>query len=93
MKTSPEVSSIGQEVIIVVAKATELFIADLAQKAYTKQSEGEKKLTYRDLSMVVKETESMEFLEDILPPKIVGRDYIRMRKAKEEAAKAAASES
>ncbi|XP_077990736.1 chromatin accessibility complex protein 1-like [Glandiceps talaboti] len=93
MKTSPEVSSIGQEAILLVAKATELFIADFAQKAHERETEGAKKLAYRDLAEVVGDTESMQFLADILPPKIVALDYIRARKAKaeEEAAKLAAA--
>ncbi|XP_077869659.1 chromatin accessibility complex protein 1-like, partial [Saccoglossus kowalevskii] len=62
MKTSPEVSSIGQDAIYLTTKATELFVADLALNAYKKETEGKNKMAYRDLAEVVEETERMQFL-------------------------------
>ncbi|XP_037658849.1 chromatin accessibility complex protein 1 isoform X2 [Choloepus didactylus] len=64
MKSSPEVSSINQEALVLTAKATELFVQYLATYSYKHGSGKEKKaLTYSDLSNTAEESETFQFLE------------------------------
>ncbi|XP_047639152.1 chromatin accessibility complex protein 1 isoform X2 [Phacochoerus africanus] len=63
MKSSPEVSSINQEALVLTAKATELFVQYLATYSYRHGSGREKKaLTYSDLSNSAEESETFQFL-------------------------------
>ncbi|XP_016063282.1 PREDICTED: chromatin accessibility complex protein 1 [Miniopterus natalensis] len=83
MKSSPEVSSINQEALVLTAKATELFVQYLATYSYRHGSGKEKKaLTYNDLSNTAEESETFQFLADILPKKILASKYLKMLKEK-----------
>ncbi|KAB0366777.1 chromatin accessibility complex protein 1 [Muntiacus reevesi] len=83
MKSSPEVSSINQEALVLTAKATELFVQYLATYSYRHGSGKEKKaLTYSDLSNTAEESETFQFLADILPKKILASKYLKMLKEK-----------
>uniref|UniRef100_A0A8D1R0F5 Chromatin accessibility complex protein 1 n=1 Tax=Sus scrofa TaxID=9823 RepID=A0A8D1R0F5_PIG len=83
MKSSPEVSSINQEALVLTAKATELFVQYLATYSYRHGSGREKKaLTYSDLSNTAEESETFQFLADILPKKILASKYLKMLKEK-----------
>lgn len=83
MKSSPEVSSINQEALVLTAKATELFVQYLAMYSYRHGSGKEKKaLTYSDLSNTAEESETFQFLADILPKKILASKYLKMLKEK-----------
>ncbi|ELK11669.1 chromatin accessibility complex protein 1 [Pteropus alecto] len=85
MKSSPEVSSINQEALVLTAKATELFVQYLATYSYRHGSGKEKKaLTYSDLSNTAEESETFQFLADILPKKILASKYLKMLKEKRE---------
>ncbi|KAM8784169.1 chromatin accessibility complex protein 1 isoform 1-T2 [Rhynchonycteris naso] len=85
MKSSPEVSSINQEALVLTAKATELFVQYLATCSYRHGSGKEKKaLTYHDLSHTAEESETFQFLADILPKKILASKYLKMLKEKRE---------
>ncbi|XP_014720500.1 chromatin accessibility complex protein 1 [Equus asinus] len=85
MKSSPEVSSINQEALVLTAKATELFVQYLATYSYRHGSGKEKKaLTYSDLSHTAEESETFQFLADILPKKILASKYLKMLKEKRE---------
>ncbi|XP_007532125.1 chromatin accessibility complex protein 1 [Erinaceus europaeus] len=85
MKSSPEVSSINQEALVLTAKATELFVQYLATYSYRNGSGKEKKaLTYSDLSNTAEESETFQFLADILPKKILASKYLKMLKEKRE---------
>ncbi|XP_004837955.1 chromatin accessibility complex protein 1 isoform X3 [Heterocephalus glaber] len=65
MKSSPEVSSINQEALVLTAKATELFVQYLATYSYRHGSGKEKKaLTYSDLANTAEESETFQFLAD-----------------------------
>ncbi|KAB0395407.1 hypothetical protein E2I00_015463 [Balaenoptera physalus] len=78
MKSSPEVSSINQE-------ALELFVQYLATYSYRHGSGKEKKaLTYSDLSDTAEESETFQFLADILPKKILASKYLKTLKEKRE---------
>ncbi|XP_003792900.1 chromatin accessibility complex protein 1 [Otolemur garnettii] len=81
MKSSPEVSSINQEALVLTAKATELFVQYLATYSYRHGSGREKKaLTYSDLANTAEESETFQFLADILPKKILASKYLKMLK-------------
>ncbi|XP_061027392.1 chromatin accessibility complex protein 1 [Eubalaena glacialis] len=85
MKSSPEVSSINQEALVLTAKATELFVQYLATYSYRHGSGKEKKaLTYSDLSDTAEESETFQFLADILPKKILASKYLKTLKEKRE---------
>ncbi|XP_059972081.1 chromatin accessibility complex protein 1 [Mesoplodon densirostris] len=85
MKSSPEVSSINQEALVLTAKATELFVQYLATYSYRHGSGKEKKaLTYSDLSDTAEESETFQFLADILPKKILASKYLKALKEKRE---------
>ncbi|XP_004837953.1 chromatin accessibility complex protein 1 isoform X1 [Heterocephalus glaber] len=76
MKSSPEVSSINQEALVLTAKATELFVQYLATYSYRHGSGKEKKaLTYSDLANTAEESETFQFLAvhrsyEACPPKL-----------------------
>ncbi|XP_020012372.1 chromatin accessibility complex protein 1 [Castor canadensis] len=85
MKSSPEVSSINQEALVLTAKATELFVQCLATHSYRHGTGKEKKaLTYSDLANAAEESETFQFLADILPKKILASKYMKMLKEKRE---------
>ncbi|XP_023579777.1 chromatin accessibility complex protein 1 isoform X2 [Octodon degus] len=66
MKSSPEVSSINQEALVLTAKATELFVQYLATYSYRHGSGKERKaLTYSDLANTAEESETFQFLAGI----------------------------
>ncbi|KAK2090647.1 Chromatin accessibility complex protein 1 [Saguinus oedipus] len=79
MKSSPEVSSISQEALVLTAKATELFVQYLATYFY-RHSSGKKKkvLTYSDLANTAEESETFQFLADISPKKMLASKYQKM---------------
>ncbi|XP_031201487.1 chromatin accessibility complex protein 1 isoform X2 [Mastomys coucha] len=63
MKSSPEVSSINQEALVLTAKATELFVQYLATCSYRHGSgKAKKALTYSDLASTAEESETLQFL-------------------------------
>ncbi|CAH2286015.1 chromatin accessibility complex 1 [Pelobates cultripes] len=87
MKSSPDVANINQDALIITAKATELFVKYLASYSY-KHGTGKESntLTYDDLSETAEESETFQFLSDILPKKILASEYLEMLKKEEEGA-------
>lgn len=77
MKSSPDVSSIGQESLFLIAKATELFVQDLAQMAL-KKSSNKQNVDYNELAEIIDTQETLQFLQDIIPKKIKYKDYLAM---------------
>ncbi|CAH1773407.1 unnamed protein product [Owenia fusiformis] len=75
MKSSPDVTHVAQESLFVITKATELFVQDLAKTIHKKSGSG-KSVSYKDLSTLVDEEENMQFLQDIIPKKILAKDYL-----------------
>ncbi len=55
----------------------ELFIMYLSKLAQ-RNGENESQVSYSDLASVVQRKDSMEFLHDIVPPKIKYKDYLAM---------------
>uniref|UniRef100_UPI00398EAFBC chromatin accessibility complex protein 1 n=1 Tax=Pristiophorus japonicus TaxID=55135 RepID=UPI00398EAFBC len=78
MKSCPDVSSINQDALFLTAKATELFVQHLATYAYKSSSSEKKELTYNDLADCVENSETFQFLADILPKKIFASEYLKM---------------
>uniref|UniRef100_A0A8C7BB18 Chromatin accessibility complex protein 1 n=1 Tax=Neovison vison TaxID=452646 RepID=A0A8C7BB18_NEOVI len=61
----------------------ELFVQHLAACSYRRGSGRERKaLTYTDLSKTAEESETFQFLADILPKKILASKYLKMLKEK-----------
>merc|ERR1712122_874 len=77
MKSSPDVAAISQESLFLIAKATEVFVQDLAQMSL-KLGEDPKSVEYNTLANIVNDDETMQFLQDIIPPKITVREYYSM---------------
>ncbi|XP_062987242.1 chromatin accessibility complex protein 1 [Elgaria multicarinata webbii] len=85
MKSSPEVSSINPDAIFLTAKATELFVQYLATHSYKHgQGKENKALTYNDLSRTAENSETFQFLADILPKKILASKYMKMLEREKE---------
>ncbi|XP_067887397.1 chromatin accessibility complex protein 1 [Heterodontus francisci] len=78
MKSCPDVSSINQDALFLTAKATELFVQHLATSAYKSSSSEKKELTYNDLADCVENSETFQFLADILPKKILASEYLKI---------------
>ncbi|CDQ77378.1 chromatin accessibility complex protein 1-like [Oncorhynchus nerka] len=78
MKSSPDVSSINQEALLLTTKATELFVQHLALSSFNNGSGKDQTLLYSDLANTVEEKETFQFLTDILPKKILVRDYLKL---------------
>lgn len=90
MKSSPDVSSINQDALFLTTKATELFVQHLALSSFNNGSgKDTNTLSYSDLANTAQETETFHFLTDILPKKILARDYLKsleqMQEEEEEA--------
>ncbi|XP_073446489.1 chromatin accessibility complex protein 1 [Dendrobates tinctorius] len=85
MKSSPDVSCINTDALLITAKATELFVRYLASYAY-KHGSGKdtNTLTYDDLSSAAERSDTFQFLSDILPKKILASDYLKMLEKEEE---------
>ncbi|XP_036422368.1 chromatin accessibility complex protein 1 [Colossoma macropomum] len=85
MKSSPDVSCINQEALFLTTKATELFVQHLALSSYNNGSgKDTNALSYSDLANTAEETETFQFLTDILPKKILARDYLKSLQELEE---------
>ncbi|XP_078254718.1 chromatin accessibility complex protein 1 [Rhinoraja longicauda] len=78
MKSCPDVSSINQDALVLTAKATELFVQHLATYAYKSSTSEKKELAYNDLADCVENSETFQFLADILPKKILASEYLKM---------------
>lgn len=79
MKSSPEVGNISPDSCFLVTKATEGFIANLVRQAL-KTSSNKTRIDYSDLAEAVQTIEHLDFLKDIIPPKISGRKYLEILK-------------
>ncbi|XP_076864941.1 chromatin accessibility complex protein 1 [Brachyhypopomus gauderio] len=85
MKSSPDVSCINQDALFLTTKATELFVQHLALSSYNNGSGKQKNtLSYSDLAGTAEDTETFQFLTDILPKKILARDYLKSLEEMEE---------
>ncbi|GBN60224.1 Chromatin accessibility complex protein 1 [Araneus ventricosus] len=91
MKSSPEVGNISPDSCFLVTKATEGFIAFLVRQAL-KASDNKMQVDYSDLAKIVSSIDTLDFLKDIIPPKIKGSKYLEILKQIEEREKRIALE-
>jgi hypothetical protein len=73
MKSEDSIRAVTVEAGVLVAKATELFLGALAQRALESGGVGARKkeeLTYDAVATVVRNTTSLDFLRDIVPLKV-----------------------
>ncbi|CAH3952474.1 chromatin accessibility complex 16kD protein [Pieris brassicae] len=89
MKSSPEVDAVGPEPLYLVTKVTELFVIDLAKRAFKNSSNNV--LEYKHIADVVQEDDSLDFLREIIPRKITVKQFKEMMARK--AAKANSDDS
>ena len=69
MKSCPDVESVAQEPLYLIARATELFVQSLAADSLDCASSCSK-LDYEALSKVVHSTDYLDFLKETIPKKI-----------------------
>jgi len=64
IKSDPDVSIVGQEALMVIAKATEMFIAYVARESYTQTLQGKRKtIQKRDFDACIPPRDELAFLE------------------------------
>ncbi|KAJ8735854.1 hypothetical protein PYW07_007474 [Mythimna separata] len=73
MKSSPDVEAVGAEPLYLVTKVTELFVTDLAKRAF--KNSKNTLLEYKHIAEVVQEDDTLDFLREIMPRKITVRQY------------------
>ncbi|CAG9759956.1 unnamed protein product [Ceutorhynchus assimilis] len=82
MKSSSDHEHATKESIVLVAKATELFIQKLAPECY--KAKNGNKLDYDHIMEVVHATPKYKFLKDIVPKKITVLEFKKIMARKEE---------
>ncbi|KAL0901176.1 hypothetical protein ABMA27_006485 [Loxostege sticticalis] len=73
MKSSPDVEAVGPEPLYLVTKVTELFVTDLAKRAFKNSKNNF--LEYKHIAEVVQEDDTLDFLREIMPRKITVRQF------------------
>ncbi|XP_026498071.2 chromatin accessibility complex 16kD protein [Vanessa tameamea] len=73
MKSSPEVDAVGPEPLYLVTKVTELFVTDLAKRAFKNSKNNF--LEYKHIAEVVQEDDTLDFLREIMPRKITVQQF------------------
>ncbi|XP_064626023.1 DNA polymerase epsilon subunit 4-like [Lineus longissimus] len=64
MKMDPDVTLASQDAVILIAKATEIFINDMAKEAYTFTAQGKRKTVQRkDVDNAIVGIDALAFLE------------------------------
>ncbi|KAL9554149.1 hypothetical protein MBANPS3_002949 [Mucor bainieri] len=81
IKEDKDVSLINAEATFCIAYATELFMEYLVTEAFSKaKKEKRKTVYYKDLASTVKESDQLEFLEDVIPTTMTLKDAMAKRK-------------
>lgn len=71
MKEGDDVKIVSADASWAVARATELFLQELALKAHASMADSSRKtLEYKDVAAVVKNWSALDFLSEVLPPKV-----------------------
>ncbi|EFA83640.1 putative histone-like transcription factor [Heterostelium album PN500] len=71
IKSDKDVKLIANDATLLITKSTELFLDFIVRESYKKTTGKRKILQYKDIASTVKEIESLEFLSDIIPPKVL----------------------
>ncbi|XP_013420783.1 DNA polymerase epsilon subunit 4 [Lingula anatina] len=67
MKWDPDVTLASQEAVVAIAKATELFVGNLAKEAYLYTAQGKRKTVQKkDLEQAIDSVDGLAFLEGAL---------------------------
>lgn len=82
MKSSSDVEMVDKESILLMCKAAELFIKNLATESY-QTTDNAKKLDYKNLAQIVHSDDKYEFLRDIMPKKITVLEFKRLMAKKQ----------
>ena len=81
MKEDAEVGIISADALFLVAKAAEMFLSEVSVKAFIHaRYDRRKTLSYKDVARHIKESESLEFLEDHIPDLIAVSEAIANRR-------------
>ncbi|GAB4813701.1 hypothetical protein N2152v2_000747 [Parachlorella kessleri] len=82
IKEYPDVKSISSEACFAVARATELLLEALAQRASQKMlAEEREELLYNDIATTVATWEALDFLQDVVPKKVPAAVVLEKMKA------------
>uniref|UniRef100_T1H1Q8 Transcription factor CBF/NF-Y/archaeal histone domain-containing protein n=1 Tax=Megaselia scalaris TaxID=36166 RepID=T1H1Q8_MEGSC len=92
MKSTEDAANISQEASLMVTKATEMFISELAVKTFKNGKKGNL-LKYDDLAEFVSEENKLEFLLQIIPKKMSIKEYLEMAAKDEHDSEESSSES
>lgn len=76
MKSSPEITTINQDTLFIVCKATELFIRKFCMDAY-KDSNKSSELDYKKLADLVSKDDKFQFLSEIVPFKVKAKEALK----------------
>ncbi|CEP10761.1 hypothetical protein [Parasitella parasitica] len=81
IKEDKDVALINAEATFCIAYATELFMEYLVTEAFSKaKKEKRKTVYYKDLASTVKESDQLEFLEDVIPTTMTLKEAMAKRK-------------
>ncbi|ESO09539.1 hypothetical protein HELRODRAFT_127849, partial [Helobdella robusta] len=66
IKTDSDVNLVSHDAVLLITKATELFIESLAEQAYENTAQAKRKTVYkRDIDLAIENIESLAFLEGV----------------------------
>lgn len=78
VKEDEDVKNVAGDAAFVIARATELFIEQLAARTAAKVPAGSKKgVTYKEVSRAVAEYSACDFLADIVPQKLTAAELLQ----------------
>lgn len=85
MQSAAGVSHVNHDVIALTTKATELFLMDLARRAYDLRQGQERSSTleYEDICELIHQDVRYDFLRDTTPPKIKFSEALKLVKENE----------
>ncbi|KXJ08902.1 chromatin accessibility complex protein 1 [Exaiptasia diaphana] len=75
MRSSPDLANTSQDSVFLITRATELFVRSFTQAALKKEN-GAKLLSYKSVAKLVDDEDNLQFLADIIPPKVLYKDYL-----------------
>lgn len=75
MKSSIEAGQITNEVLFLMAKATEMFVRQVTQESFQKANPATNSLKYEHLAQYVQDEDRLEFLLQIVPLKIKVHEF------------------
>jgi len=81
MKMDKDLLACSNESVVLITKATELFIKMVSERALEETHKAKRKtVQYDDLANAVKKNDEFEFLQDVVPPKITIKEATQRKK-------------